>query len=111
MFSSLFFLRLAVGIIFMYHAAPKLQDPKKMAGQLGLLHGQVFALGLLEFLSAIALISGVAVKGAAFALILVMLGAIYHKIKKWNVPFMSANSTGWEFDFMLLAANITIYLK
>jgi uncharacterized membrane protein YphA (DoxX/SURF4 family) len=111
MYSGLFFLRLAVGLIFIYHAVPKLQDPKRMAGGLGWSQGQVFGLGIIEFMCSVAILAGVSAKVAAFVLMLVMVGAIYHKIKKWNIPFMAHDKTGWEFDFLLLAATLTIYLR
>ena len=82
-----------------------------MAQGMGWTSTQVLGLGMLEFMGALGLIGGVGVRISSLALSAVMLGAIYHKMKKWNVPFMSSNSTGWEFDFLLLCANLTIYLK
>ena len=109
--SGLFFLRLGVGAIFIYHAVPKLKDPKMMAGAMGWTAGQVLGLGIIEFMSALAILGGVGTRFASLALMVIMLGAIYHKIKKWHVPFMAQNGTGWEFDFLLFLANLTIYLK
>lgn len=111
MYSSLFFLRLAVAAIFMYHAMPKLREPQKMASAMNWTGGQVFGLGIIEFMSSIAIISSIAPKLGSLALMIVMAGAMYHKIKKWNIPFMAHNGTGWEFDFLLFLANLTIYLK
>ena len=111
MHSGLFLLRLAVGVIFIYHSTPKLRDAKSMAPGFGWMPGQVLALGVVEFIGSIGLIGGLAVKFSAFLLSIIMLGAIYHKIKKWHVPFMSHNSTGWEFDFVILSALLTIYLR
>ena len=111
MYSSLFLMRLAVGAIFIHHALPKLRDPKAKASGMGWSSNQVLGLGIIEFISGVALIGGVGVKMASLALSVVMLGAIYHKMKKWHVPFSSHNSTGWEFDMLLLAANLTFYLK
>lgn len=111
MYGGLFLLRLAVGAVFIHHAIPKLREPKAMASGIGWNQNQVFGLGIIEFISGVALIGGVGVRMASIALAIVMLGAIYHKIKKWHVPFTSSNSTGWEFDMVLLAAGLTIYLK
>jgi uncharacterized membrane protein YphA (DoxX/SURF4 family) len=111
MYSELFLLRLAVGVIFIFHAVPKLRDSNKMAGAMGWMPGQILGLGLVEFISAIGLIGGLAVRFSALLLSAVMVGAIYHKMKKWHVPFMSPTTTGWEFDFMILAATLTIYLR
>ena len=111
MYSSLFLLRLAVGAIFIHHAVPKLKEPKKMASGMGWTSNQVFGLGIIEFISGLSVIGGVGVKLASLALAVIMLGAIYHKIKKWSVPFSAPNTTGWEFDLILLAASLTLYLK
>ncbi len=47
----------------------------------------------------------------AVLLIIVMLGAIYHKMFKWNTPFSALDKMGWEFDLVLLAANLAILLS
>lgn len=111
MYSGLFFLRLGVAAIFIYHAIPKLREPKAMAGAINWTAGQVFGLGIIEFMSAVAILSGVASRLGALALMVVMVGAIFHKIKKWHVPFSAHNAIGWEFDLILFLANLTIYLK
>jgi len=111
MYGGLFLLRLAVGSIFIYHSLPKLKEPKAMAGGIGWTSNQVFGLGIIEFICGLSIIGGIGVQLVSAVLAVIMLGAIYHKIKKWNVPFMSHSSTGWEFDMLLLAANLTLYLK
>ena len=109
--NTLFLLRLAVGAIFIYHSISKLKEPKAMATAMGWAPSQVLGLGMIEFIAGLGLIGGVAVNISSLALSAVMLGAIYHKIQKWHMPFMSLNSTGWEFDFLLLCASLTIYLN
>ncbi|MDP3792576.1 MAG: DoxX family protein [bacterium] len=109
--NELFLLRLAVGVIFIYHAIPKLQNPKAMATGTGWRLGQVLGLGIIEFMSGLSLIGGITIKLSALLLSVVMVGAIYHKINKWKVPFSAPNSTGWEFDLILLAANLTLYFN
>jgi uncharacterized membrane protein YphA (DoxX/SURF4 family) len=37
-----------------------------------------------------------------------MLGALWHKMFKWKIPFLAADKTGWEFDFILLGAAIAL---
>lgn len=111
MSGGLFFLRLAVSVIFIYHSVPKLKDPKKMATGMGWTVGQVVGLGMVEFISAIAILGGMGAHLGSLLLMAIMAGAIYHKIKKWHMPFMGTSGTGWEFDFLLLCANLTIYLK
>ena len=111
MSGDLFFLRLAVAGIFIYHSLPKLTSPQVMASGLSWSRNSVFALGLVEFISSLGLIGGIAVRLSALLLSLVMVGAIYFKINKWKVPFMAKSGTGWEFDMILLAANLTIYIN
>ena len=107
---GLLLLRLAIGVIFIYHGWPKIKNSKQM--QIGLPGGakSVLLLGLVEFLSGFGLIFGVYVEVAAILLSLVMAGAIYKKIVSWRVPFSAHDKMGWEFDLILLAANLTIFL-
>lgn len=109
--NELFLLRLVVGAIFIYHAVPKLKNPESVASGMGWRKGQVFGLGIIEFVSSFSLIVDIAIKLSALLLSVIMVGAIYHKVNKWKIPFSAHNSTGWEFDLILLAANLTIYLK
>lgn len=111
MSGGLFFLRFAVAVIFIYHSIPKLKDPKVMASGIGWTPTQVLGLGMAEFMSALGILGVIATKFSALVLMVVMLGAIYHKIRKWHIPFMGLNNTGWEFDFILFCANLTIYLR
>lgn len=98
---GLFILRLAIGVIFFSHALPKLKN------QMG---SKFLLLGVVEGVSSIALVLGVYSQLAALLLGIVMVGAIWMKITKWHVPFMAMDKTGWEFDFILLAAAIAILL-
>lgn len=107
---GLFILRLGVAIIFLYHAWPKLINAKNMAQGMGGSALMVFLLGLVEFLSGIGLITGFFVQLSALLLAIVMVGAIWMKITKWKVPFSAMDKTGWEFDLILLAANLAILL-
>ncbi len=106
--TGLFILRLVVGLVFLYHALPKISHAKQMAKGMGAPVGLVAVLGLVEVLSALALISGVYLSLGAAALSVIMLGAIFMKMAKWKLPFSSQNATGWEFDLTLLAANIVL---
>ena len=105
---GLLLLRLAVGLIFLIHGAKKLgmwkmkPSPEMPSTMLNIMRG----LSVIESLSAIALILGVYAQVAALILALVMLGAIYFKVFVWKKKF--ADNAGWEFDFMLLAANLAI---
>ena len=107
---GLFILRLAVGIIFIYHAWPKMKDPKSMAAGMGTSSGAVLLLGVVEMVSAVGLIFGLYAQLAALLLTIVMVGAISMKIGKWNMRFSMQSATGWEFDVALLAGNLAILL-
>ncbi len=105
---ALLVLRLAVAVIFVYHSLPKLKDSGSMAKMVGMSQGMVFMLGAVEFLSAFGLILGVYTQFAALLLGVIMVGAIAMKVMKWYVPFAAMDKTGWEFDLILLAANVVI---
>lgn len=108
---GLLVLRLAIAAIFIYHSVPKLKNSKGMAQMMGSSAGMVFTLGAVEFLSSLGLIFGVYIQLAALLLAIVMLGALGMKIMKWNMPFSAMDKTGWEFDLILLAANVFILLN
>lgn len=78
---------------------------------MGMPAGMIFMLGGVEFLSSVGLAIGIYVQLAAVLLAIVMIGAIYFKMAKWHVSFAAMDKTGWEFDFILLAANIAILLS
>lgn len=107
---GLLILRLAIAAIFIYHALPKLINPKGMAQGMGMPSGFVAGLGTVEFVSSLGMIFGIYAQLAALLLGIVMIGAIYFKTQKWSVPFFAMDKTGWEFDFILLAVNIAVLL-
>jgi len=104
-------LRLAVALIFIYHAMPKLKNSKGMAQMVGMPAGMVLMLGMVEFIASLGLIFGFYVQLSALLLAIVMVGAIGMKMMKWHVPFAAMDKTGWEFDLILLAANVAILLS
>jgi len=105
-----FVLRLTVGFIFLYHGLAKrpmwrMQPSEQMGGSmLGILR----LLSIVEPLGGIAMIMGFWTQIAAAGFMLIMLGALYFKIRIWKAPFTANNTTGWEFDLLLLAASIAI---
>lgn len=98
---SLFLLRLAIASVFLMHGFWKVSNSKAV--------GPAFTLlGVVETTSALLMISGIYTQFAALAFIVVMLGALYMKIFKWKMKFIEEKATGWEFDLLILAANIFI---
>lgn len=106
-FSSwgMWFLQFAVGVIFIVHGWPKMKSKAPAFGVGGLVHG------LIEVLGGLALIFGWYVRETALIFSIIMLGAIYMKKFKWNIPFSSQSTTGWEFDLILLAASILLLVS
>jgi len=109
-FIAFFILRLVIGIIFIYHAIPKLKNSKTIGEGMGCPAWTIILLGLAELLPSIALILGMYVQIAALILSLIMIGAIYLKIVKWHVLFSTSEKMGWEFDLLLLAINAFIFI-
>lgn len=107
---GLLLLRLAIAVIFIYHALPKLKGAKMMSQAMGMPAGMIWMLGAVEFISSLGLIIGFYTQLAALLLGIIMVGAIGMKMMKWGVPFAAMDKTGWEFDLILLAANIAIVL-
>ena len=109
---GLFILRIAVATIFIVHGMWKIENGKQMASGLGIPKAGLFftALGAAEFFGSLALLSGFLTQIAAAGLGIIMLGAIYLKIFKWNVKFTAHDKTGWEFDLIILGTCIAIFL-
>lgn len=103
---TLLVLRLALGIVFLAHGPVKLMKTKEMAKGLGLNEHQVRGIGALETAGAVMVMGGVGEQIGAIFLMIVMLGAIYFKTQKWGKDFTGEN--GWELDFILLAAALTV---
>lgn len=101
-------LRVVVGIIFIVHSIPKWKTPEGMAQGLGWSKNAVRILGLVELLSGLGVIFGVLLEWSALIQVVVMLGAIYHKVFKWHVKFWARDNTGWEFDLLLLTCSLLI---
>ena len=99
-------LRIAVAVIFLVHGLPKHkmwrlkpspQLPAPMLRIMGIL-------AVAEPLGALALLAGFLTQLAAVGLAIIMLGAINLKMKMMKVPFKADDKTGWELDFLILAA-------
>lgn len=107
---GLYFLRLVVGFIFAYHGVQKLVAPEGLAVMLGGAEfmAPAFLLGFIETASGLGLMLGYGVRAASMALALVAAGGLMLKEMFWKVPFAAFNTTGWEFDLVLLAANLVI---
>lgn len=109
--TGLLILRIVLGAIFVFHGAPKLKGAQAMAKGMGMPAPAVMMLGLVEVVAGVCVILGVYGQIGAALLALVMIGAIYFKVAKWNVPFYAKNATGWEFDLILLAGAIALTLS
>ncbi|MBI2668587.1 DoxX family protein [Candidatus Woesearchaeota archaeon] len=109
-------LRLLLAAIFLVHGYPKLfKDFKGTAGFLAGLGFKpgifwAFVLGVTEFVGAFALLLGFASRVVAGLLIVSMSVATLLKIFKWKAPFTKQGETGWEFDALIVAALITLFL-
>ncbi|MCR4274459.1 MAG: DoxX family protein [Candidatus Campbellbacteria bacterium] len=103
-------LRLAMGVVFIYHGLPKVRSAKKLAPMVGMSAGMVLFVGLVEILGGLGVITGLLFKLSALGLAIVMLGALYFKLVKWHVPFSAMDKMGWEFDIVLLAGALVLLL-
>lgn len=102
---GLLILRIALGIIFLYHGWMKVKNPKATKAQMGSF--MVF-IGIAELLGGIAVLFGFLTEFAAIGLAIIMLGAIYKKVFEWKTPFTAMDKTGWEFDLILLVAALAL---
>ncbi len=112
---GLFALRIALGVIFLYHGLPKVARASEVAQEMGrpgkLMSIFLTFIGIIESASAFMLILGFFTEIASIAIGLIMLGTIFiFKMGKLNIPFSSMRATGWEFDFLILVTAIMLLL-
>lgn len=102
-------LRIAAGAIFIVHGMMKFRmwqpNPPMQGGMLQLMK----FLAVVEPIMGVALILGLLTQFAALGGVLIMIGAIYLKMSVWKTPFRADNTTGWEFDLILLAACLMLW--
>lgn len=104
-------LRLAVGVIFLYHAIQKFAMWKMTPSEqmpAGMLNMMKF-LSIVELLGGLAILVGFLTQLAALGLGIIMVGAINTKIRMIKAPFAAQDKTGWEMDLILLAGCITLF--
>lgn len=107
---GIFLLRVSVGVIFILHGVSKFSNITGLATAMGVpsMSWLVYLLAIIEVVGGAFLILGVYVNVVSTFLAIVMLGAIYFKSVVWGISFVGVKGTGWEFDLVLLAANIAI---
>jgi putative oxidoreductase len=109
-------LRVAVGVIFIVHGWPKITGGRGMAAAMGggeakpVMVGVFTLQGVVEVGGGVLMILGVLTQLVALAFAIIMIGAILLKNAMWKTGFFSQQTTGWEFDFVLLAANVLLFL-
>ena len=109
-------LRVAIGAIFIVHGWPKITGGRGMAAAMGggqarpVLVGMITVQGIVEVGGGVLLILGVLTQLVALAFMIIMVGAIVLKNTQWRTGFMSQQTTGWEFDLVLLAADLVLFL-
>ncbi len=102
---ALLLLRLSLGAIFIYHGMAKW----------GADSGLMQVLSFVEPIAGLVILLGVVSEIGAFALAVVMIGAIYMKMTGFgqtalNITgtFAKQGGTGWEFDLILLAGCLIV---
>ncbi len=105
-------LRFGLAVIFYAHGSRKRvmwkmqSSPQMSPTMLSLMR----FLSVAEPLAAAAVIFGLLTQLAALGMACVMISAIFLKITKWNQPFINKDmSPGWEFDFIILAAALSLF--
>jgi uncharacterized membrane protein YphA (DoxX/SURF4 family) len=103
--AGLLSVRLGLAAVFIVHGAMKLADvttTMAMFEKMSLPSWLGVIVGIVELLGGVAMLLGVYVRHAGYALAAIMVGAIL--AVKWKSGFAG----GWEFDFVLLAAAVGI---
>jgi putative oxidoreductase len=101
-------LRVVLAVIFLVHCKNKILKPAGMAQSMGWSKAAVVLLGFAELLGGLYVLTGFYAQSGAALISLVMLGALYHKIFKWKVPFTAQDKMGWEFDLLILGGALVV---
>lgn len=102
-------LRYAVGVIFLYHGLKTFMKPGAGLGW-GMSKGVYLAMGIAELFSSVGLLLNIQIFLGSILLSLIAVYFIFSKVFRMRIPFSSSHATGWEFDFILLAASLTLVL-
>lgn len=102
--------RISVGATFILHGMQKWSVWSASSVSTGGMTVVMKILSIAEPLGGLALILGILTPWAAAGLIIIMLGAIYTKISG-GAPFAGGKGGSWEFDLLLLSANILIMIS
>lgn len=102
-------LRVALAAVFILHGLPKLQNSAQFADFFAAAgipapHITVLLVGLAEVVGGALLLAGIFVRVAAAVLALIMVGAIV------TVSFAKGFVGGWEYDAVVLAALLGLFL-
>jgi|SRR3989344_5389798 len=108
-------LRLILGVIFVVHGYPKFKNFKQTVGfvkSLGFWPAKFWALilGITELVGGMAIFVGLFSRIFVGMLILSMLVATYAKAFKWKVPFTKMDAMGWEYDILIIAGLIALFI-
>ena len=102
-------LEYALGIIFVIHGWSKLRNPTGIGRVLGRGKNAGLIFGVVEVLAGFMIATGLGTLYGTIAIAVIMIGAIYFKTLKWKMPF-TTDSTGWEFDLLILAGALALLL-
>src|SRR5262245_27386481 len=108
-------LRIALGAIFWVHGTQKWTVWKEQYSQTipaGKLRESKF-LSIVEPLGAVAVLAGFLTQLAAVGLGIIMVGAIWLKAGIRREPFSDpkTHKVGWEYNVMILAATVALFLS
>lgn len=118
---GLVILRIAVGVIFVIHGYSKFfkvppvggaANLAKFLGMMGIPAPLFLAwvVAIVEFPGGIALILGLFTRWIALLMAIDMVVAIWKAKMARGVKFWAQDTTGWEFDFLILAAALALML-
>lgn len=105
-------LRVVMGVIFVVHGWPKITGARGMAEMMAGGSGAAVAVftlqGIVETLGGIFLAIGFLTQIVAILFGLIMIAAIGLKMVQMKTGFSAQQTTGWEFDLVLLAGSVLL---
>ena len=102
-------LRAMLAVIFFSSGSSHVAQPKERGKQIDLSAPFTLLLGSVEILAALSVAFGILPRAGALLLMLVMAGAMYMKIVRWNTGFYEEKGYGWHYDLLLFAGAFTVF--
>ena len=106
---ALLFLRVLVMLVFVWSGWSHTTKSEERAKDIGFSSAFTKLLGTVELLAGLGVGFAVLPHLSSVGLMIIMLGAMYHKAFVWKSGFWGKGSQGWHYDLIFFAINLLVF--